>query len=430
MNNDWLTQLTADEQPLAQELTNLATGMNMPAGFEAQLEHELMNTYSKKDQPTRGWMKFARPLGWALTALAGALMLTWGLRYASPIQPAAETVIEPKVPFALQVQQGDLCAGPLAVGHNFDISLSNTEKTGFIPVDSEQAIFELRSFTWSPDGKTLAVTSNTGGGGNVFLTDATAQTLTQVLEAGSMGYLMDVNWSHDGTQLVAWSSQNFTAVTLFNRDGTGLNTLELEQQLLATPQFGLNDQTLIFKGADATTAGLFEFNLKTGNTRVVSTRVEDSGGFAVSPDGKLLVFAAKDRTTGEMKLIREDLATNEQTTLGTLPIPTGSGSSLPEVANLVWSADGTRIAFEFGRDQAQRAIYLMQADGSGLTPLLNAAHTPAFSPDGQCLAYINAQKQVLVLSLADLTMPPLLLGDLPTGRAIASFKQDTLKWGR
>jgi Tol biopolymer transport system component len=128
----------------------------------------------------------------------------------------------------------------------------------------------------------------------------------------------------------------------------------------------------------------------------------------------------------------EETATGDKNTLAALPIPQGSGSSLPDAANLSWSRDGDMIVFEFGRSAADRIIYIAFADGSGLVKAVESGHAPTISADGKCLAFIR-NRQVFLLDLAGMTPAsspgmPILLAELPPGRASADFRLDKLQW--
>jgi Tol biopolymer transport system component len=144
-----------------------------------------------------------------------------------------------------------------------------------------------------------------------------------------------------------------------------------------------------------------------------------------------LAYIEMDRTLGEARLVTEQLATRGKTTLGTLPIPKGSGSSLPNSANLSWSSNGKSLVFDFGRGADDRTVYLAQADGAGLIKVIDSAYAPTLSSDGKCLAYIS-NKQVFLLDLTSVssfsTATPVFLADLPAGRAISDYRLDKLEW--
>lgn len=383
-----------------------------------------MEAYKKKTVPTQSWFaRFGAPVGWAVALIGGAFVFVWAIRSLIPTQPGAAAT--PTVTFADSVHQGNMCTGTLALAHNFSVFVTDQNKTGFTPLDEQNAIGELRSFAWSPDGKQLAILGNTTGSGNLYLTDPSGTSLQPVLTE-PLGYAMDFAWSQDGKQFLAWSNQSNTFVYVMNADGSELTEKPLGMQTLSTPQFTPDGQSIIFYGADSTSSGLFEVTLDGTQTRTISTRVEDESAFAWSPDNSRLAYIEMDRDLGEARLV-VDTAGN-RATIATLPIPKGSGSAIPESANLSWSRDGQWLTFDFGRSPTDRIVYLAHADGSGLVQLAASAYAPAISADGNCLAYIS-NKQVFLLNLVSPTESPLLVADLPTGRAIADFKMDKLGWG-
>jgi Tol biopolymer transport system component len=361
------------------------------------------------------------------------LLLSWAIRSLVPNQPiAAGATPNPGVSFEARVRQGNICAGPLALAHGFDVFLTNPEKTAFVTLDAGKTIGELRSFTWSSDGKRLAILGNTTGRGNIYLTDPAGAPLQPVLSNSELGYVMDAAWSRDGKKFVIWTVQNNKLVYLLNVDGSRLIEKQLDMQIFSTPQFAPDGTSIIFYGADASSSGLFEVGLEDSHIRIISPLVEDETGFAFSPEGSHLAYVEMDRTTGEARLVMQEIATGTKAVLGILPIPKGSGSSIPESANLSWSADGKSLVFDFGRGASDRAIYLAYVDGTGLFKAVDSARTPAISPDRKCLSYIS-DKQVFILdltgvSLTPTTAIPMLLGDLPTGRSIADYRLDKLQW--
>ena len=366
-------------------------------------------------------------LGWAVLAALAIFLLNWTIRSLAPgVQPAAAEIPLPEISFAENVRQGNICAGPLALAHGFGVFLTNEDKTGFVPVDTENSLDELRSFTWSPDGEQLAIVGNTTGSGNIYIIDPTGEKAGYLLSASEAGYLRDAAWSRDGRQFALWSSQNMTTLYLLSALGHGLIEKQLDVQILGTPQFAA-DGNIVFFGTDGTAAGLFTVSLESSEPFLLMPKVEDESSFAFSLDDSLLAYMEYDRDKGETRLSTQKFTVGEYRLLGTLPIPTGSGSSIPKSANLSWSADGTFLVFDFGQFASQRAIYLARADGNGLVQIVESGYAPAISSDGRCLAYIS-NKQVFLLDLAEVpsTAAPVLLADLPAGRNTLDL--DKLQW--
>ena len=203
-------------------------------------------------------------------------------------------------------------------------------------------------------------------------------------------------------------------------------------QIIGPPQFWPDGSSIVFYGTTPAATGLFEVILTGSEAVLINSSVESASSYALSPDGSQLAYMEYDRDTGEARLILEDLTTRELAILGTFAIPKGSGSSVPETANMSWSADGKSIVFDVGRGAYDRVIYLADVDGTALVKVVDAGYAPAISSDGKCLAYIN-EGQVF---LKDLTTSPssstiqasILLSALPTGRGIPHFKQDKLQW--
>ena len=430
MNKEILNQIPPDEQSMASKLDSVAEDMQLSQTFEWELENQLMEKYKTKTQPLQGWhIKIIPALGWAIVAIGAVFLLNWTMRSLSPdLQPSTAETPTPTLSFEQNVRQGNLCAGPLAVAHNFSVSLTNEDKTGFVMLDEGTTLEEVRSMAWSPDGTKLAVVGNTAGGGNIFVKDF-ERSRQYIVSNSEVGYLRGAAWSLDGKQLIMWSSQNNSILYVVHADGNDLVETQLDAQIFSTPQFSPGNESIVFYGADSSSAGLFEYRLDGSQVRLISSLVENESTFAWSPDGSSIAYFIADRTLGEALLVVENYASREKNVLANLPIPKGSGSTIPDAANLTWSADGRFLVFEFGRGTSDRAVYLVHADATGFTKLADSAHAPAISADGRCLAYIS-NKQVFVLDLTSTTFPstPVLLADLPVGRAIADFRLDQLQW--
>ena len=299
MNKDLLEQIPADEQPLASKLNSLVEDMQISPAFQWKLETQLMDSAKAKTQPGKGWQsKIIPAVGWAILALCAVFLLNWTIRSLAPdLPPAAGGTSIPEIPFAHKVRQGSICTGPLTAAHGFAVFLTNEDKTGFIMLDDQKNIGELRSFAWSPDDRQLAIVGNTTGQGNIYLTNSTGKPLQPVLADSELGYLMGISWSQDGKLLVTWSVQNNKAVYLLITNGTGFVTRNLPVQIFETPQFTPSHESITFYGADSSLGdGLFQIMLNSSRTTnspqttTISDLVEDEGSFAWSPDGLRLAY--------------------------------------------------------------------------------------------------------------------------------------------
>jgi Tol biopolymer transport system component len=436
MNKKIFDQLSADEKHIASKLNATAENMKILQDFQWTLESQLMDTYQNKSQPTANWFsKFLIPAGWAIAAVIGFVLLNWTIRsfvpseQINPVAPNTEITVET---FETKVRQGNICEGPLALAHGFAVFLTNEDKTAFLRLDEEKAIGELRSMVWSSNGDQLAILGNTLGSGNIYITNSSGTSLQPVLNHPELGYLYYFDWSRDGRQFVVWSLDHKESLYVFNMDGSGLVEKQLNVQINGTPKFYPDNSSIIFLGSNTSTYGLFELTVDDLQIRQISKLVEDESGFAFSQDGSRLAYFEMDRDLGKARLVAQEFSSGDKTTLATLPIPKGSGSSIPDAANLNWSQDGTKLVFQFGINAADRAIYLAYADGAGLIKIVKSAHAPTISGDGNCLAYIS-NKQVVILDLNEILLAsnpvtPMLLVDLPKGKGASDFRLDKLQW--
>jgi len=436
MNKEIFEQLSADEQPVAAKLDQTAEAMKIPQNFQWNLETQIMDAYPNKTQSTKSWFsKLVAPTAWALIAITGFMLFNWATRSLIPHPEASNSPSNTEVSsqsFETSVRNESICVGQLALAYGFSVTITNEYKSNFVPIMEPNDINELRSFAWSPDGKNLAILVNSTGNGNVYISNQDGTPPQPLIQDYELGYLMDVAWSRDGKHLVMWSLQDNTIVYVINSDGTGLQTLQLGMQILGSPQFAPDNESLIYYGADPATSGLFEFSLKDSQVKLISDKVEDESSFAFSPDGSKLAYFEMDRDLGEARLTEKMLNSGDKITLATLLIPKGSGSSIPDVANLSWSQDGAQLVFEFGRSASDRTIYLASATGTNLIRVVDSAHSPTISADGRCIAYIS-DKQVFILDLnhgSASSNPeiPFVIPDLPAGKGASDFHLDKLQW--
>ena len=117
-----------------------------------------------------------------------------------------------------------------------------------------------------------------------------------------------------------------------------------------------------------------------------------SASAAVTQANGRIAFVSERSEAGGL-----DIYTMNPDGSGVTRLTTGRGPSLEpwrQVYNVspAWSPDGTKIAFASNREPGSIEIYVMNADGSGLTRLTHDAvddGQPAWSPDGTQIAFAS-----------------------------------------
>lgn len=171
---------------------------------------------------------------------------------------------------------------------------------------------------WSPDGKRIAFTSYRNESHNIWVMNADGSVLTQLTD-DSLG-VYKPNWSPDGQQIAFYDSQKWR-LHLMNADGSDVIRLTNSQ------------------------AGQYIT--------------------AWSPDSQRIAFSTMVSGGSQIYTIRTD--GTDLTKLTSIDPSDNDGESDQEP---VWSPSGHLIAFtSLGRGGVTHGIYVMNADGSGLTRL-------------------------------------------------------------
>ena len=125
-----------------------------------------------------------------------------------------------------------------------------------------------------------------------------------------------------------------------------------------------------------------------GVTRLTDNSAGDDWGPRWSPDGQLIVFVSD----------RDDPDPNDDHRISNIYVMSADGSGVTQLTDNsasdalpIWSPDGRWIAFISNRD-GDYEIYVMNANGSGATQLTDnsAFDIPyAWSPDGRWIAFAS-----------------------------------------
>ena len=262
-----------------------------------------------------------------------------------------------------------------------DMFLVSTDGSGLKTIAETMASEEYP--VWSPDGKKIEFSRGQPGGFYdlwVMKADGSGKTrLTHGRLGGSFG-----GWSPDGSR-IAYSSWYFPPdqyppahVFVMNADGSGPRQLTRGPRYDLYPMWAATDNTdkILFlrklKGLEGEQGDVFSVRPDgTGLTRV--TKLGSVGGFAPSPDGKML--AVHDKTAGKVLL---------------MPLG-GSGSTQAildtdfgwDYMNISWAPDGKALVL--GRNPefapALDSLYIVNVDGSGLSEIPGVSgFSPAWRP--------------------------------------------------
>lgn len=227
---------------------------------------------------------------------------------------------------------------------------------------------------WSPDGSKIAFGSDRDGNREIYVMDADGSNAVNVTR--DPGVDVGPKWSPDGTRIL------FTT----DRDGNGNWELYTIDEDGSDPRNLTNDPDVDFRG----------FSWSPDGTRIAFTRgLTHRRVFVMDADGSnQLDLSVWDQSDPGTKVDMEPVWSPN----GTRILYTGDedyrwqifaidpdGGNRVNLTNALgdwglrasWSRDGTRIAYQGGRDgtDGTDSIYLMNADGSGVTRItLGADH--------------------------------------------------------
>jgi Tol biopolymer transport system component/imidazolonepropionase-like amidohydrolase len=222
---------------------------------------------------------------------------------------------------------------------------------------------------YSPDGKTLAFTSDQGGGDNIWIVNRDGSHPRQVTKE-SFRLLNSPAWSPDGQYIVA--RKHFTAqrslgageMWLYHRsggDGLQLTKKPNDQKDAGEPAFS-PDGRYLYYSQDITPGPIFEYNKdpnteifviqrldrRTGQTQRFVTGAGGSVRPTPSPDGKMLAFVRRVRYKSVIHLM--DLRSGE-----VWPVYDGLDRDMQETwsihgvyPSMAWTPDNRSLVFWAG----------------------------------------------------------------------------------
>ena len=167
-------------------------------------------------------------------------------------------------------------------------------------------------------------------------------------------------------------------------DGFGPKRVTSDPQLSLMPNWSPDRRFVVYTTYRHNNQEIVWLELDKGNRRILVSPRTLNMTPAVSPDGRLLVYASatKDSASkGNTDIFKMNLSTEKE-----VPLTVHRSAELSPT----WSPNGRELAFTSDRT-GRPQIYIMRADGSHVRRLtfegsLNAA--PAWSPRGDWIAYV------------------------------------------
>ncbi|WP_255536372.1 Tol-Pal system beta propeller repeat protein TolB [Pacificimonas pallii] len=166
-------------------------------------------------------------------------------------------------------------------------------------------------------------------------------------------------------------------LAIMDQDGANHRFLTNGQNLVLTPRFAPNQQTVAYLSYAQNRPRIYMYDVNTGQQRLVGNFPNMSFAPRFSPDGRTLAFSQS--RGGNTDVYVMDVNGGNVRRLTNAPgIDTAPS----------FSPDGRRIAFESDRGGSQQ-IYVMNADGSGQRRISfgdGRYGTPVWSPRGDLIA--------------------------------------------
>ncbi|MDD5765112.1 MAG: hypothetical protein PHW79_02495 [Candidatus Marinimicrobia bacterium] len=202
---------------------------------------------------------------------------------------------------------------------------------------------------WSPDGKTIAVSAENYKG--IYLINYQTGEMTTLTDESAAGF--GFQWSGDGNSILTTISKEENkkikrAIVVFDRATKAMSKLsDFEFSLTGIPCW-----TRDYKNAFMNYSNRFQ--LYSRDTKSIETGT--------------VLYVRQDR------IVSRNISTKGETILG---------KSDERIINLVYSPDGTKVAYEI----IGGPLMVMNIDGTNLVSL-GAGHRACWSPDGKFVAYM------------------------------------------
>jgi len=250
---------------------------------------------------------------------------------------------------------------------------------------------------------------------------APATQLTRGL--GSSDGLYGLTSARDRRIIYSSSAGGTVDLWTANADGSDARQLTNDERLESHPVITTDGATIVYASRFRGTSSIWRMNIDGSQPKQIATApaIYD---FALSPDGKRVVYASGNDTSTRSSLM-------------SVSIDGGAASTIAITGPLLkWlnvTPDGKTIVFSALDDKAVK-IFKVAITGGPVTKLFNTqGHDASISPDGKRIAFAAGMEdtgaKLTVLTIDGATVPvPAITGHTfrwtPDGKAIAYIKRD------
>lgn len=279
----------------------------------------------------------------------------WAQKPTAELPPPGEEVFQQDVAWSPDGRW--IAYSEYAGGETYDAAKWAIHVIGADGSGGRRVVENAQFVSWSPDGERLAFGSGRGGNWNIYLVGIDGSGLERLTDDEAK----DVHpaWSPRGDRIAFVSDRDGNReIYLMASDGSGVTRLTDDPASEQNPSWSPDGTRIVFFRETGDGMDQIRVVAADGSTESAITRDRHLNTFPSFLPGGDIAFTSKPKD-GEVALVRVAPDGTDRRRVGSV-----------ETFFARWSPDGERVAFISGR-WPKSAIYLMNADGTGVRKLVN-----------------------------------------------------------